>query len=109
MLPGAPQDSELSIRLTYSRTYKPIGGEAYADAEFPDGKRTMLGFLLYDKDCIDQRYYGLDVSPLMAGEGLEIRIELVDTDGRVWTEEYEAEDEVTLPPETKEDLEHIFG
>lgn len=110
MLSGAPPDSELQVRLTYRRTYKPKGGEAYAGDDCPSGHRTMLGFLLYDKDCVDNRYYGLDEAIDMENEGLEITFELIDGEGRVWTEEFEVDesDGVSLPEEIKGDLEHIF-
>lgn len=83
---GAPGDDQLSIRLTYSRTYKPNPKDYQGDSK-PDG--TMLGFLLYDKECVDQGYYMLDEAMDLQGEGLEVTYELVDETGRVWSEYYD--------------------
>ncbi len=89
-LPGAPPDDELSIRLSYSRIYKPHP-EGYKDAEHPHGYRTMLGYLLYDKECLDEGWYALDEAIDLESKDLVVTIELVDTDGNVWSEEYEVE------------------
>jgi len=86
--PDAPGDEELSIRLTYSRTYK-FGNENYVGDDCPDGRRTMLGKLLFDLECIDKGHYMLDEAIDLGGEGLEITIELVDEDGRVYSEYYD--------------------
>ncbi len=83
-LEGAPDDSELSIRLTYSRDYKP-GKEGYENIH------TMLGKLLYDKECIDEQYYDLNEAMDLGNEGMIVMYELVDEFGQVWSEYYELE------------------
>jgi hypothetical protein len=88
-LADAPPDEELSIRLTYSRTYKP-NPQDYANG---DHLKTMFGYLLHDKECVDEGYYMLDEAIDLQGEGLEIIFELVDGDGKVWSEYYDLPEE----------------
>lgn len=94
MLPGAPPDSELQIRFLVSKTYTPspanykqTKGTNDPDYEVLDG--TLLGYLKFDKNSLEKGYYDpielLDID--MSDHGM--KFELVDAEGRVWTEEYD--------------------
>lgn len=99
MKPGAPPDSELQIRLSYGRTYEPSPA-GYRDEDLPSG-RSMLGYLLHDKESVEEGSYMLEEAIDIGGEGLVVTFELVDSDGNVWTEEYD--DGQTDPDEIQAD------
>ena len=102
MLPGAPPDDQLVMRLRVCHTYQPDLDNYQGDD--PEGfiNGTKLGYLRWDKDCVDSANYGIDEALGLWGpnqDGVEVVWELVDEAGIVWTETFEVPD----APESKTD------
>lgn len=96
MKEGAPPDSELLVRVTSFRSYRPDPKDYIdkSDTFYKDeggGKLTdgtKLGMMLYDKANIDANEFAIE--EIFGGSADDIHVwELVDEDGNVWTEEYD--------------------